>query len=557
MEKNIKNDVLNRVSKFLAEEELPLYEFLYKSSTNLEYFAWHGFRKTFTAQQLEAGELQDKLIICKCKVWYYGNNREKYKEFYGDAPPTEEEVDIGLKVGISIMSGQGPGKTFFAALSALRFICCFTSSLVPCTAPTADQLKLVFFKQIGLLLDTVDPETGEKIFPLSDEIVKDSVHVYVKKYNKTKNFIVARTAKVNPNGESETLQGMHDDYMMIIADEASGVHNAIFKPLEGTATGMCNIFLLIFNPTKANGFAYDTHYGKSKNQWLRLHWDCRMCEKIDKAHIDRIRDKWGEDSNFFRIRIKGLPPVSTPDSLIPHEWAVFADERQQHEESRIVVTEEAPIVIGIDVARMGKNKSVIVVRHGPIIIDIRPFSKLKTVELEAEIIKCLTDYPDYAAVIIDSNGIGGAMYDLIKNRYKFNIYGLNSREASSQPEKFSQVKDELWWDVRTCFENGTVAMAEYLKPHLKEFLIAELSDIRYNSNLYASRGVVKIETKEEMRDRGVLSPDFGDAYMLTMYKKDANLIIRPNKYQDRYEKAFDKESYASEEPEDWKYEYLR
>jgi len=108
--------------------------------------------------------------------------------------------------------------------------------------------------------------------------------------------------------------------------------------------------------------------------------------------------------------------------------------------------------------------------------------------------------------------------------------GVNVGETPSGKDRFSRLRDELWWRAREWFEGRDVRIVE------DDELIAQLTDVRYK---FSSNGKINIERKEEMMDRGVASPDIADAFVLTMagvdrrgvgdrYQRDKKKLTRPN-----------------------------
>lgn len=407
-----------------------------------------------------------------------------------------EGGEFEKKRGISIMSGQGTGKDCFASWVILWFLTCFPRPKIPCTAPTSDQLKSVLWSEIAKWCKG----------PIADMFEIQNDRVFMKSLGGKEWFAQARTCKAGGSAteQAETLAGFHEDYMMVVCDEASGLPDPVFQPLEGGLTGQCNFILVIFNPTKNTGFAYDTQYGKFSDQWIKLHWDARESERVSKDHIESMKEKYGENSNRYRIRVLGYPPEDVSEQLIPRSWVINAIE------SKITLDDTAEVVMGIDCAGMGADKSAIVIRKGPVVTDIFTYDHLNTTELAGWAVQKIHEYSPNA-VMIDVIGLGAGVYDQIKPYCK-GIRAINVANKAYDDEKYARQREELWFRLRERFENGTIKIPN------NEELVEELTSITMLPP--DSQGRFKVESKKDLKSRGMASPDCADALCLTLAHHD-------------------------------------
>jgi hypothetical protein len=219
-----------------------------------------------------------------------------------------------------------------------------------------------------------------------------------------------------------------------------------------------------------------------------------------------MEKKYGRDSNAFRIRVLGLPPNATPDALVPWDWLLSAIDRE------IVPAPGDPLSIGVDVARFGDDLSVIVAGHGPVIEEIHEYTKLDGVDIAA-----WTEYhvhefhkeQETYGVGIDIIGVGSSVYDQL-NRFTAieRLYPVNVAETASDESRFHSLRDEILWNVREEFEHGLVKI-----PHHTE-LMHEANAVKY---AILPNGKIKIESKKEMKARGMASPNYLDAYAIQRY----------------------------------------
>ena len=463
----------------------------------LRFFADVWPEETLTTQQANGFKDIGKLVRAKIK----SHNKEKL---------TAEELEFSKKMGISIMSGQGPGKDTWASIAILWFLCCFPYPKIPCTAPTGHQLKDVLWAEINKWIRK--SRKGDDGLPMLEQWVQwQSDKVFWKDLGGREWFAVARTTNVKATADeqAETLAGFHEDFLMIVVDEASGLPEPVFKPLEGTLSGKCNFSILIFNPTRNQGFALESHR-RDRQHWICHHWDAEESEIVSKDHIEAMAKKYGRDSNAFRIRVKGLPPLEASDTLIQWEWAMDAIDRD------LLPLDNDPLLFGIDVGG-GGDPSVLLRYRGARVEGIETIETTDSEALTGWIMRRIFDYePEY--VFIDSGGLGWGIHGNLMARCPgFKIIGVNASEAAYDKERFVKIRDELWWRLREKFERGVISIPD------DAILIGELTTIKYDDK--KNMGRIKVEAKIDMKKRGIDSPDRADALCLVQYY-EADIIRR-------------------------------
>ncbi len=411
-------------------------------------------------------------------------------------PMTDEEREYASKIGISIMSGQGPGKDFIAALTILYFMSVFPNVKVPCTAPSAHQLKDILWSEISKIMRKArkaNPESRQTVLEELFEWQSDKVFLKEKKGKEW--FAVARTinTKASDDEQAETLSGFHEDFMLFVIDEATGIPEAVFKPIEGTLTGKLNIVLMIFNPTRSKCFAVNSQSSDSK-RWITLRWNAEDSELVTRSHIEGMKDKYGEDSNTYRIRVLGIPPISDTDSLIPWDWIEDAVDRE------IIPLEWEPIIKSLDCGA-GGDKSVICTRKGGKVFPLKKKSTVDSTELMGWALMDL-DADEADAMIVDVIGIGWGVYGILNEKRRSKVTSVDSRGRADNPQKFINKRAECYWNLRTVFEKKGISI-----PNDTE-LIDQLGAIKYKLD---SHGRVQIFKKEELKKIIGHSPDEADA----------------------------------------------
>ncbi|NIT32119.1 MAG: hypothetical protein GTN51_10870, partial [Armatimonadetes bacterium] len=247
--------------------------------------------------------------------------------------------------------------------------------------------------------------------PLLRELVEVKAEKVYLKVAKGEAFIEGRTANVKATADeqAETLAGRHADYMILAADEASGIPAPVFQPLEGAMTGLMNMAILIGNMTRSSGYFYDSHFTALKNRFVTLHWSSEESELVNKFTLKEEEKTYGRDSNWYRVRRLGEPPIAGEDVLIPYEWVMDAVDREIEQEDK-----EAALIYGIDVAdEMGESKSIICQRRGCKVETLFERQTSDTMALSGWASTFIEEEkPD--AVGIDSIGVGAGVFHRLR-----------------------------------------------------------------------------------------------------------------------------------------------
>lgn len=440
----------------------------------------------------------------------------KYKRFLGK-PLKDSERQIVDRLGISVRAGQGLGKEATVAGIGLHFMQCAPEPKVVCTAPAGPTL-----------FSTLWPEFSKWINQsryLPELFTKQSEKIYLTERGGETFAIRPRTIQQNsaPDQQAEVLAGIHSISVLYLVTEASGVPEAVWKPLEGGGTDPISIIILIYNPTRNQGYAIETQR-KYRQFWTCLHWDAEdmavEARRDPKTYFwfnpsaqEKLAAKYGRDSNFYRIRVKGLPPRQADDTLIAWDDVVAATERD------LVVLPTDPLVVSVDVAgpSEGENtdKSIILTRQGPVVKAIQEYSGRDTTQLARLASGTLKDYlpncsaVDGFAVGIDAIGIGRGVYDHCINVERMaRCYAIESAERPCNVERFHRLRDEMWWWARERF----MELRDIQIPNDDE-LIEELTAIKWREE----ENKIKVESKPDLVKRLRRSPNKADAFIMSEF----------------------------------------
>ena len=424
-------------------------------------------------------------------------------------------MDLAESPKVAIKSGQGVGKTSLEAVALLWFLCCYPYPRIVATAPTKQQLHDVLWSEISKWISKS---------PLLSKILKwTKTYIYMIG-NEKRWFAVARTAT-----KPENMQGFHEDNMLFIVDEASGVADPIMEAVLGTLSGKNNKLLLCGNPTRTSGTFFDAFHSD------RVLYRCYTVSSKDSArtnkeNIESLIRKYGNDSNVVLVRVFGEFPKQEEDVFIMLSLVEHC--------TMLDLSEDLPIKrisFGVDVARYGNDETVIAQNVGGKItlpVSFRGQSLMTTVgKIVWQYKKVIKEYPAYQGNIyvnIDDCGLGGGVTDRleeVKIEEKLNRMVIVPVNASAKvPEDIiedgnAKIKACDKYENMTTYLWGTVKdlmMAEEISLENDNEMVGQFSCRKYR---LTSRGKIILESKEEMKKRGIASPDRADAVALSCYEK--------------------------------------
>lgn len=313
-----------------------------------------------------------------------------------------------------------------------------------------------------------------------------------------------------PNSEhnSEAFAGLHAKYKIIIFDEASAIPDKIWEVTEGAMTDPRSIWLVFGNPTKNTGRFKDC-FTTDKKRWVSRHIDSRTCKMTNKAELEEWITAYGIDSDFVRIRILGQFPHAGAMQFISSEVC----ERAMLQEAPFEAWCLIPIVIGVDVARYGDDKSCIAVRQGRKLHEIRKFRELNTMQLAAEVVVAMKDHAGAAAVFVDGVGVGAGVVDRLQ-MLGHPVIEVNGGETAFDDVKFYNKTAEMWDRMRDWIKGSDL-------PARDNELRLALTGREY---YFDDKERIRLERKQDMKKRGLASPDEADALAHTFAEELGDLV---------------------------------
>lgn len=454
------------------------------------------------------GEQMDRYI----EEWW--NDRLAYVKYCIGATPTDQQGSALLALdnhdAVSIKSGHGTGKSAVMAWAINHFMDCRPFPKIPCTAPSKHQLQDVLWAELKKWHDH-----KLEIFQARMEWTRER---YFHKNYSDRWMAIARTAtKENPSA----LQGFHAEYLLKVMDEAPGVPDEIWDTWDGAHGRIETKELNAGNPTRLEGSFFKIHNDvRFMSAYHRLTFSCLdslvsnggNCRDQD---VEKIVKKFGKDSNMYRIRVLGEFPLRDSDSFIPFDLVQSALYREVPGE----VWKNAPVVFGVDVARFGDDETVIAIRQGDYFHPYHVLRNKDTVQI-ASYVKALANKLKPHAIFVDVIGWGAGVHD---NLYHagFPSYGINVAEspACNTDEEYHRLRDEIWGLARDWFETRRGVIPTKYHTNLKgmaeedenQLLVGEWTTPKYK----IPHGKIIIESKEDLKRRGVASPNRADAHNLT------------------------------------------
>lgn len=433
-----------------------------------------------------------KALQAKIEEWRKEGPALFAKEALG-ANPTDQQYEaskaIVEKRKVSIRSGHGTGKSAFMAWCVLWFITCYYPCKIPCTAPTSHQLDDILWAEIAKW----HSKYKEIIPELANEFEWAGERFYMKD-SPQESFAVARTSRPE---KPEALQGFHADYILFLIDEASGVAEKVFEVAEGALSTEGAFVIMAANPTREDGYFYASHH-KMRARWATLHWDGEESPLVSKSYIEDMRLKYGVDSPIYQVRVKGNFATAA-DGVIPLHLCESARNRQ--------VKPYGDVIWGLDVARFGDDSTALAKRKGNVQLEPTKEWFGKDTMQTAGLIKLEYDntFEKPVSINVDVIGIGAGVVDRLKE-LGLPVRGVNVAESASVKDMYSRQRDELWFSGREWLENLDCMLAD------DDALIGELTTAKYQ---VLSTGKIKVEGKDEMKKRGIASPNRADAFLLT------------------------------------------
>jgi hypothetical protein len=399
---------------------------------------------------------------------------------------------------ISVRAGHGVGKSAACSWALIWFMFTRYPQKSICTAPTQSQLFDALFSEVKRWVNELPKFMRDQV-----EVYSDRIEL---KQSPENSFMSARTSS---SERPEALAGVHSDHVLLVVDEASAVPEAVFEAATGSMSSFNATMVLISNPTRNTGLFFKTHHQLSQD-WFRLHVSCLDSRLVPPDFIRQIRSTYGETSSAYHVRVLGDFAPREDDVLIPAELVDAAMNRD------VVLDVGEPLVYGLDVARFGDDRTVLCKRQGNVVIEFRTWSGQDLMHTVGRVIHEVgvdggtQDRAGLwkggpAEICVDSIGLGAGVADRLREQ-GFNVRDVNVSEVSALNPTAAKLRDELWLTLKDWLGKRSCRL-----PRSDE-LRGELVGPTYT---FLSNGKIKVESKQDMKRRGLRSPDIADSLCLT------------------------------------------
>lgn len=408
---------------------------------------------------------------------------------------------------VTVKSCHASGKTFLAATVVLLFLEGYVPSKVMTTATTNLQIESLLWAEINTQFGKANPA-----YPWVWRVLTKGLKIAPDHF-----------ALGFASDEEINFQGFHSENFLLVADEAAGIAQPVFDALSTLMTGEHSRMLLISNPDSLTGYFFHSHemahfkkftisafdtpnftqYNIDMDDIRSGDWEAKMeghkvlyPALIHPSWVGRKYVEWGGESNpLFIAKVFGEFPTGAADSLFPLDKIIQGQKRKGSTHGRAQW--------GFDVARKGRDTSVLRYRRGERLEFTRQFHQFDSVKLVEWAGKIIRDVDPSAPVCIDAVGIGGPIADMLRIQKKLTVFEYTGN-AKSEDEDCANQRSAFYWHLRKLYVTGKIAAN--IDEETKEELCA--------TDYKIQNGKVRVLPKDLVKKKISRSPDKGDGLML-------------------------------------------
>jgi hypothetical protein len=396
----------------------------------------------------------------------------------------EEALDaIAKGARLAVASGHGVGKTALTSWLIHWFMATRPNPQVVVTANTKNQLDSKTWRELA--------KWNQRA--INGKWFSHSATRFALKESPETWFASAIPWTEN---NSEAFAGTHEDYVLNVFDEASAIPDVIWDVVEGSMTTAGAKWAAFGNPTRNTG-RFRECWGKFRHRWHTMQVDSRTAKQADRAQIDAWIADYGLDSDFIKVRVLGEFPSQSANQFISSADvdACFEYVSEGHQ--------ELPKILAADIARFGDDQSVMAKRQGR---KVEPLISWRGLDLMASADRIAEEIDNWQpdAVVIDETGIGSGVVDRLR-QLRYEVFGFNGGESAKDKDTYRNRRVEVWGLMRDALKQRVQLPADQ---DLKQDLIGPEYGFTPTQQLL-------LERKEDMKKRGLASPDKADAVAMT------------------------------------------
>ncbi len=438
----------------------------------------------------------------------------------GEDGPDKWQAEVLAEIGeksrtltealqIAIKSGNETGKTALIAWIVHWFISTRPFPQIVVTANTKTQLDTKTWRELA-------------------KWHKLSIHEHWFEWTATKFYLKAHpetwfgSAIPWSKDRPEAFAGTHEKYVLFVFDESSLIHDSIWEVADGSMSAN-TIWISVGNATRNRG-RFKECFNKLRHRWRQFTIDARTAKRANKERIKKWIEDYGEDSDYVRVKVKGEFPRAATTQFISEEVVEEARKRKL----KPSVFNHMPTILAVDPARFGDDETVFALRQGLYLYpkegthEMEAYREKDTMQVAGLTAEKIGKYhPD--AVFIDEIGIGAGVVDRLHQLGYKEVIGVNVAKKAIEENEYSNLRAEIWGKAREWLKNGSIPDDQVLAD--------DLSGPDYG---FDHRNRIALESKDDMKARGLASPGRGDALALTFAQPVAPQI-GGQKRQDRAE----------------------
>lgn len=391
---------------------------------------------------------------------------------------------------IAVASGHGIGKSAEIGIITNWAMSCFTDCKVVMTANTEVQLRTKTMPEVGGWFKRSKTASQFKV---------NATSIHSSDREKEKSWRLDAVTWSENN--TEAFAGLHnkDKIIVLVFDEGSAISDKVYDVAEGALTDESTIIIWIVfgNPTRNVGRFKDC-FGKLKHRWLTWQIDSRDVEGTNKEKIDQWIKDYGEDSDFVKVRVRGLFPSASFKQFISLEDVDGAF-------GKVLKPEQynfAPKIITVDPAWEGDDELVISMRQG---LHFKILRVIPKNDNDVQVANIVADFEDEekADVVFIDGGYGTGIVSAGKT------FGRNWQivwfGGKSNDEGCLNKRAEMWKLMRDWLKDGGAIPKD---PVLHQDLIGPEAVPRLD-------GKFQLESKKDMKSRNLPSPNRADGLALS------------------------------------------
>lgn len=430
----------------------------------------------------------------------------------------------------AVKAGHGVSKSWTAGMLACWWIDTRTArhsdAFVVSTAPSLQQVGGVLWREIRNFQEIIENRYKEGLI---DHVLPGTINT-LNEWKDATGKPIGFGRKPPDNKEDSGMSGIHG-HVLALGDEACGLSAEMIDALSNITSNEGSRRLLIGNPTNPS-----SHFAKIFKEDTGA-WNLISISVLDSPHftdekertpqavldvltgpqyVEDKKKEYGENSARYKARVLGEFAWDLGDTLIsPEDVAIGVD-------TEIIPVSDTPVYLGVDVARFGKDKSVIYVNQGGKIRFHKSFDQNSLVDLSAEVHRAALAL-GANEVRYDVQGVGQGFEELLMQQEPrpYKMVGLAGSAASPDRRQWYNAR-AYWWDS---FRKGLRQGLYDIDPE-DDRLFDELVMVGYK---FSTLGGLVIESKDDMRKRGMKSPDFADAAIYSAANVDDMLNPEPRK----------------------------